>query len=197
MIYIVYTINQKEGGIMRLRSESYNIIIDAAEDVAMESGASRMTLDAIAAKAGVSKGGLLHHFPSKDALLKGMINHQIQIHDEARKKILERIPKGPSRELKSYIFAVVNRSRGHDRLGASLSAAVAYDSKLNEPVRKVFVETYKKFAPPNVPFEKTAVIALAAAGLWLQEMFNISPFSKEERSMIIDELLRSADDVTK
>ncbi|OPX97950.1 MAG: HTH-type transcriptional regulator SrpR [Syntrophorhabdus sp. PtaB.Bin047] len=127
---------------MSPRSNSYNVIVDAAEDVAIESGASHMTLDAVAAKAGVSKGGLLHHFPSKIALLEAMIKHRIQIHQEAQNKIIEVMPKGPSRELKGYILAAVNRNRDHDRLCASLSAAMAHNPKLNEPVRKVVRETY-------------------------------------------------------
>jgi hypothetical protein len=45
-----------------------------------------------------------------------------------------------------------------------------------------------------MPFEKAAVIALAADGLWLLEMFNISPFSEEQRAVIVDELLRLADE---
>jgi AcrR family transcriptional regulator len=179
---------------MSPRSNSYNVIVDAAEDVAIESGASHMTLDAVAAKAGVSKGGLLHHFPSKIALLEAMIKHRIQIHQEAQNKIIEVMPKGPSRELKGYILAAVNRNRDHDRLCASLSAAMAHNPKLNEPVRKVVRETYTGFASSKMPFEKAAVIALAADGLWLQEMFNISPFTEEQREVIVDELLRLADE---
>jgi len=182
---------------MSPRASSHNIIIDAAEDVVIESGASHMTLDAVAAKAGVSKGGLLHHFPSKVALLKAMIKHQIQIHQETRDKTIDAIPKGPSRELKGYILAVLNRNRHHDRLGVSLSAAMAHDPRLNEPVREVVTENYARFASLSTLFKKAAIIALAADGLSLHEMFNISPFTGEQRAVIIDELLRLADEGTK
>ena len=82
---------------MSPRASSYDNIIDAAEAVVIETGASHMTLDAVAAKAGVSKGGLLHHFPNKVSLLMAMVQRQIKIHQDARKKILKNIPKGPSR----------------------------------------------------------------------------------------------------
>ena len=36
-------------------------------------GAAHLTLDAVACKAGVSKGGLIHNFPTKDALLEAMV----------------------------------------------------------------------------------------------------------------------------
>jgi AcrR family transcriptional regulator len=36
-------------------------------------GAGSLTLEAVADVAGVSKGGLLYHFPTKDALIDGMV----------------------------------------------------------------------------------------------------------------------------
>ncbi len=179
---------------MSPRASSYDVIIDAAEAVVIEAGASHMSLDAVAARAGVSKGGLLHHFPTKVALLVAMIKRQVEIHQKAREKILKELPEGPSRELKSFILSVLYRERVHDALGASLSAAVAHDPKLNEPVRKVVAEAYAKFTSSGMPFEKGAIIALAADGLWLQEMLSISPFTDEQRMKIVDELLRLADE---
>ncbi|MDI9560109.1 MAG: helix-turn-helix domain-containing protein, partial [Pseudomonadota bacterium] len=50
---------------MSSKTNTYDVIVRAAESVVVEAGASHMTLDAVATKAGVSKGGLLHHFPTK------------------------------------------------------------------------------------------------------------------------------------
>lgn len=180
---------------MSPRASSYNTIIDAAETVVIEAGASHMTLDAVAAKAGVSKGGLLHHFPNKVSLLVAMVEHQITLHQNARKKVLKSMPKGPSRELKSFIIAAQNRNPMHDRLGASLSAAVSHDPRLNEPLRKVIRESYMRFSESDMGFEKAAIIALAVDGMRLQEMLSISPFDQEQRSMIFDELLRLVDEL--
>ncbi|MGN6428010.1 MAG: TetR/AcrR family transcriptional regulator, partial [Leifsonia sp.] len=44
-------------------------ILDAFEELLAEHSERAATLDAVAAKAGVSKGGLLYHFASKDALV--------------------------------------------------------------------------------------------------------------------------------
>ncbi|NLT22491.1 MAG: TetR/AcrR family transcriptional regulator, partial [Syntrophorhabdus sp.] len=176
------------------RASSYDTIIDAAETVVLEAGASHMTLDAVAAKAGVSKGGLLHHFPNKVSLLVAMVKRQIDMHQKILKKILGEIPEGPSRELKGFILSILYRERDRDNLGASLSAAVAHDPRLNEPVRKVVSETYARLALGGMPFEKAAIIALAADGLWLQEMLSISPFTEEQRKKIVDELLKLADE---
>ena len=42
--------------------------MDEAKKLAIESGISAITVQAVASAAGVTKGGFLHHFPSKQAL---------------------------------------------------------------------------------------------------------------------------------
>ncbi|MEY9950595.1 TetR/AcrR family transcriptional regulator [Leifsonia sp. EB34] len=48
-------------------------ILDAFEDLLAEQSERAATLEAVAARAGVSKGGLLYHFASKDALVDGLL----------------------------------------------------------------------------------------------------------------------------
>lgn len=48
-------------------------VLDAYETLLIEAGPAATTLDAVAAAAGVSKGGLLYHFASKDALAAGLL----------------------------------------------------------------------------------------------------------------------------
>lgn len=48
-------------------------VLDAYETLLIEHGPGSATLDAVAAAAEVSKGGLLYHFASKDALVTGLL----------------------------------------------------------------------------------------------------------------------------
>ncbi|CAD5993902.1 TetR/AcrR family transcriptional regulator [Agreia sp. COWG] len=48
-------------------------ILDAFAEVLGENGERAATLEAVAAAAGVSKGGLLYHFGSKEALIDGVV----------------------------------------------------------------------------------------------------------------------------
>jgi AcrR family transcriptional regulator len=48
-------------------------VLDAYETLLIDAGPGAATLDAVAAAAGVSKGGLLYHFASKDALAGGLL----------------------------------------------------------------------------------------------------------------------------
>jgi AcrR family transcriptional regulator len=49
-----------------------------------------MTLEAVAREADVSKGGLLYHFPSKEALISGMVRRLIEGYRDALGRELAR-----------------------------------------------------------------------------------------------------------
>ena len=48
-------------------------LLDAYEELLVSGVGATVTLDAVAAAAGVSKGGLLYHFPSREALVDGLV----------------------------------------------------------------------------------------------------------------------------
>src|SRR3954464_1296024 len=54
-------------------SRTRDRLLDAAGAVVRRDGAQALTLDAVAAEAEVSKGGLLYHFKSKRDLVEGLI----------------------------------------------------------------------------------------------------------------------------
>ena len=56
-------------------------LLDAAIRVIRRDGAQKLTLDAVAAEAGVSKGGILYHFATKRALVDGLIERWIDDFD--------------------------------------------------------------------------------------------------------------------
>ncbi|MEV1176015.1 TetR/AcrR family transcriptional regulator [Nonomuraea sp. NPDC049784] len=57
-------------------------LLDAAEELLCDQGSAALTLAAVADRAGVSKGGLLYHYGSKEALIKGMVERLIEDFDQ-------------------------------------------------------------------------------------------------------------------
>lgn len=53
-------------------------LLQAAAELISEQGGDQLTLDKVAERADVSKGGLLYHFPSKDALMMGLLQHLVE-----------------------------------------------------------------------------------------------------------------------
>ena len=180
---------------MSLLPSSRDKIVDAAEKVVIKVGAAHMTLDAVAEKASVSKGGLLYHFPSKEALLKAMVERRMQRLKEAQEKKCAELQNGGTREIKAHILSTLARNRKTDRINASLLAAAAHNPKLLAPVREYHRKRLNKLIPAELRFERAAVIVLAADGLRLLELLSLSPFNENQRKEVTEELLRLADEI--
>lgn len=85
------------------RADSRVRILDAAVDCLIEGGFSTATTPRIEARAGISHGGLLHHFPSRGALLVAASQHIAARRIAAARQRAEQIalshPEGPERLL--------------------------------------------------------------------------------------------------
>ena len=79
-------------------------LLRAAAAVFAREGATA-SLDSIARAAGVSKGGLLHHFPSKAALLVGLVDDWLTAFDAAVERHLDPADTRPGRVCRAYINA--------------------------------------------------------------------------------------------
>lgn len=86
-------------------------LIDAFELLVTTQGSRSATLDAVAAEAGVSKGGLLYHFGSKDQLIEGMLQRLEQTGTSDAEK-MRTAPEGP---VEYYLQTSVNSGSDFDR----------------------------------------------------------------------------------
>ena len=167
-------------------------LLDAAEAVVAQGGAGRLTLDAVAGQAGVSKGGLLYTFPCKEALLEAMIERLCARFESASAQALEALPaEEPSRPLQAYVLGSLTGVAA-DPVCAGLLAAVSQDLRLLAPLRAKYADAIHAISQSGIPHARAAAVCLAADGLWLFELMGISPLSPEERRDFIDELRRLA-----
>src|SRR6516225_1007090 len=74
------------------RSErSRNAAIQAALAIIARDGPGRLTLDAIARESGISKGGVLHQFRTKTAVLQALLQHQMDFFDRFARDYVARM----------------------------------------------------------------------------------------------------------
>ena len=87
-------------------------LLAAYRDLLVSEGERAATMDAVAAKAGVSKGGLLYHFKSKDALAEALLGalRAAAVNDRER---MAADPEGPSRY---FVRTSVNSGTDMDAL---------------------------------------------------------------------------------
>jgi AcrR family transcriptional regulator len=99
----------------------------------MESGASHMTLEAVAERSGVSKGGLIYHFPSKELLLQAMVERMTERYDQLRRKFAE---EGCTNALAAEIKLLHGKTSEEIRLSAALLAVAANQPELTCKMRE-------------------------------------------------------------
>ena len=177
---------------MRGRPNSREAMLDAAQDVVLEGGAGKLTLDAVAKRAGVSKGGVMYNFPTKEALLKAMVERLVEHNRHAHAQVTASLPDRPGRSLKAYVMNSVRALDVDDRVSGALLAALNSDRALLAPVAEYFHGRFAKLVQ-DVPFEQAALVYLATEGLWTQELLQLSPFNARQRAQLVRMLVRMAD----
>ncbi len=58
-------------------------LLEAASQLLRREGALALTLERVAREAKLSKGGLLYHFPNKEALLRGVLHYHLEQFEQA------------------------------------------------------------------------------------------------------------------
>lgn len=179
---------------LNMQPNSTDRILDAAERLIAEAGPARVTLEAVAEVAHVSKGGLLYHFPTKEALLQAMIERHLNAIDERVSELQAADPAMAANGLLALLTAAFAITGPEKRfMGASLIAASAANPALMTLFRKHYADVLRHVESRHqCTFEEGALLLLAADGLVLGELLHFSPFTPEQRERIVATLLKRA-----
>lgn len=145
------------------------LLVTAANQL-VNVGVHGLTLDAVARIAGVSKGGLLHHFPNKQRLIEAVLDDLLnQLAADIEKHIAEdTVAYG--RFTRAYVattFVDFNGARGN--LWAALSVALLADPSLRRHWGEWLTsQLHKHEETDSAP--SLAVVRLAADGVWLAHL---------------------------
>jgi AcrR family transcriptional regulator len=164
-------------------------LLDAALSLVAEGGVASLTYEALCERTGLSKGGLLYHFPTKEALIVAINERLIARYRDARLEAIAALPEGPSRELKGYAIASLNNSSNSDNVSAKMMVSGLWDV---EAGLKYYRERFSQMRK-GVGFDRAAVVHLATEGLWFLELAGRTPFTAAERRRIVDVLMALAD----
>ena len=178
------------------RKNARERILDAAEEVVLEVGAGHMTLDAAAKKAGISKGGLIYNFPTKEALLQAMIERYVLRMKSDFDKQYAKLPDSPDREIKAYILSVLDQHSKEKHIGTALVAAGAHNPELLDPARVAYREMLE-MTVSGPHRERLMVVSLATNGILLMELLGMRPFAPKDRKAVFGELLNLAEEGTR
>jgi AcrR family transcriptional regulator len=164
-------------------------LLDAAECVLFEHGTQALTLAAVAERAGVSKGGLLYHFPTKEALIKGLVARVIEEFDTLVASYEDDTPGSYSRAYVEATFAVITDTEAARtrRRWAGITAAAA-DPALIAPLREAMARWHR--CDPEEPDPVSGmVVRLAAEGLWEVAVHDPGHYDAEQYAALRQRML--------
>jgi AcrR family transcriptional regulator len=174
-------------------SSSKTRILDAAERIVLRQGAAHLTLDAVAAETGISKGGLLYHFRSKDELVRGMIRRLLEQFNAEVARLESCDPCPTGRRVRAMLNANFPQepsetSVHNDRVAAALLAAVATNPALLDDLRESTRRMEHAMLNDGLDPVTAMVVHMAADGIWMSRLFGIPHPSGELRDQVVDRL---------
>lgn len=141
-------------------------LLDNAASIAARDGFAALTIQTVAAAAGVTKGGLFHHFPNKQALVEGMFADRLDKLDVLIDRHMAAEPSAYGAFTRAYIAVVFDREEfGKDSVWAAMAAALAADTVL----RELWASWYRARCDRHRETDgdpQLEVVRLAADGAW-------------------------------
>ena len=168
-------------------------MLNAAEEVVIRDGIGHLTLDAVAREAKLSKSGLLHYFPSKDALIDALVDRKLSNWRAGYEDAIAREEPGPGRIPRAFLNMCLSSAgtctSAMRRSSIVLVAALVHDASRVEPLRKLRREIMARIADDGLPEGTGEAILLAVDGLWFNWIFGMTELTTEQLSAVHAALL--------
>lgn len=167
-------------------------ILDAAEKRLLRSGPGGLVLDAVATDAHVSKGGLLYHFASKEALIDGLIERMLADFDAVQDEIAAADRLEAGRRTRAYLASTVTDdgepADNSAQLMAGILAAIDNDPERLAVIRRRFAVWHRRIAVDGIDPVDATIVRLAADGLWLCALLGLPRLDRKLQGRVLKRL---------
>jgi AcrR family transcriptional regulator len=142
-------------------------LLDCAARLAVEQGLASVSVQAVAQAAGVTKGGLFHHFASKQALVVAVCDDLLDQLDREIEDYLAKDPQTGGRFSRAYVRAMfADRARGSQSPWAALTMSMIADPHCSQ-AWDLWLKTRLQAHAETDGGTLLEVVRLAADGAWL------------------------------
>jgi AcrR family transcriptional regulator len=170
----------------RAAGETRDRLLDAAARLLLRDP-SKLTLDAVAEEAGVSKGGLLYHFSSKAQLMDAVVDRWEASFQEQIDATAEDVPGGWTRA-----YADATAKDGEDpharEIDSGILAVLALQPERLEAVQARYEAWQERVVTDGIDAVDATIVRLAADGLWFCELLGLGPPRGELREQVLERL---------
>ncbi len=161
-------------------------ILEAAQGVLLDEGLAAVTHDRVLARSGISKGGLQHHFRTKQLLLDALFDQLFAGFVAQYELALAQEPAGPARRMRAYIKASRANALDVARTGRATVLLALGDEQYQARWSRFLNEA---LSADTLDAGTLLACRLAADGLWYSLVFGPTP-SAAEMDAALQRILR-------
>ena len=150
-------------------------LLDEAARITLEQGLSKVTFQAVADAVGVTKGGVMHHFATKDALILEVFYDAMTKFEAEVNAAMAKDPVSYGSFTRAYIDATISlgeKGQAEFNSQATLYVLMLGDRMLRERWAEWSNEQLKKYAATDNS-ETLCMVRLVADGIWLSDFSGI------------------------
>jgi AcrR family transcriptional regulator len=162
-------------------------LLNEAVKCIVAGGLAAVTVQAVSAAAGVSKGGFLHHFPTKAALIDAVFKDLLDSIDAELDKHIENESRAPGVFTRAYVKVVLETDwESSQSQQAALSIFMLTEPLLRETWANWFNARLVRHAATDAGTQ-FALVRCATDGIWLSALANIKiPNRLELRDRLLE-----------
>lgn len=171
-------------------------LLDCAARISVEQGLSSVTIQAVSDAAGVTKGGLLHHFPGKQELIAAVFDDLLAEFDDWIDEIMAGDPVEYGRFTRAYATTVLDQppkgpatswtSLADPASSTALFISMIADAGLRSRWDSWYDERMRRHKHTDAD-PILQVVRYAADGIWLADGLNANkPKNRKELKSIIN-----------
>lgn len=141
-------------------------ILTAAERLIAQKGFQAFTLDEVAQGASVSKGGVLHHYPNKHALLAGLAQQMLRDEESEIEEFLRQDSKAPGAYTRAFLRThLAYMEEGCSRICAELFSEMRNVPGMQELIGAHVRKTEERLSNDGLDPVVASIISHAASGM--------------------------------
>ncbi|NED98339.1 TetR/AcrR family transcriptional regulator [Phytoactinopolyspora alkaliphila] len=176
------------------RPSSRDRILDALQRILMQEGLHAVTLESVADHAGVSKGGLLYHFPTKEAMLDSFVQRMCEAAEHEFQEAEQ------AEDIVAFYLRVSVPGSSDAALMWSLVASLRTNDVASSEARQLVADIFSRWEDilrRRISDPVTAeIVRLVGDGLYLRALAGLSVPDDELLAALTGRLAKQAKAVT-
>ncbi len=161
-------------------------ILDAADEVILQFGGKLFTLSAVAERAGISKGGLVYSFPTKDELVAAALGREMARFSKAARQRAGANCHDPEKLLLAHVEEALVEDDSLARQASFLMVTLVHAPDMTGPAREFYSGLFRLFDPMTERGRDVRQAILAVEGLFLLRGLGFIDVQDEEWNSVLE-----------